>query len=163
MKKFFALLMVCAISLQYVAIAEDTIISEVNEKSESIEITQSEENNELTRDNYAENVSYNNEDSFYEYADDESTSETDVSQNDKNFDMSPEKDDLNLQQEFNVLSELQNNAFVEINNSIWFDSEKTRPFDTGYELYSETEFIRETEYSGNLFPKRHMTENFHFV
>lgn len=151
MKKFFALLMVCAISLQYVAIAEDTIISEVNEKSESIEITQSEENNELTRDNYAENVSYNNEDSFYEYDDDESTSETDVSQNDKNFDMSPEKDDLNLQQEFNVLSELQNNAFVEINNSIWFDSEKTRPFDTGYELYSETEFIRETEYSGNLF------------
>lgn len=41
--------------------------------------------------------------------------------------------------------------FAPIDESLWFDSERECPFDTGYELYEETEFIRNTPMNGQVY------------
>ena len=43
------------------------------------------------------------------------------------------------------------NTFSSIDDTLWFDSERECPFDTGYELYEETEFVRNNSMDGQVF------------
>ena len=60
-----------------------------------------------------------------------------------------DEDETRIAEEFELYN--AGLSFSPIDDSIWFDSERECPFDTGYELYEETEFIRNNSMNGQIF------------
>ncbi len=49
---------------------------------------------------------------------------------------------INVRSLFDVNTEIETDKYEDIDDSIWFDSERVLPFNCGYEFYDETEFVR---------------------
>lgn len=78
----------------------------------------------------------------------ENPEETEPSESKKRTENSTNEEDMESEEVelFNA-----NQTFAPVDESLWFDSERECPFDTGYELYEETEFIRNNSMGGQVF------------